>query len=306
MGDPGSETQSSQRTVEPAAAGRRSVRQGLPRYLVEGLALGCGALLCANNWPWAPGAHDPVRLVVGVALVFQALLALAIECLLYLSKTRSAQEAALSSCPECFEQHRPGLPPHELLALEFGYAQTTASEAMNDRHTLVNFYLVLTGVVLSAVMALVAADRQWPLPFGLPVVGMGLLWLLDVVGWLYLLQLIRLRQAWRGSVLAMNQIKEFYLHNAAHFEAAALSKALRWQPNTVPAAAKLWTIHFFYAMLISLLNSVVYAGGGVLCGLALGVGGEQWPWLLLALSALSITFFAFSLYVYQLFLSERA
>jgi hypothetical protein len=306
MGDAGCSAQGTPQLIESPAARPYTGWQRLRRHVVEVLGLGVGILLCIRNWPWSARCRDGGLFVIGATLGFQAILALAIEAILRWSQPHRPKDDDPNPCAECFEPQRPGLPPQELLALEFEYARATASEAMNDRHTVVNFYLVLTGVVLSAVIALVGADRQWPLPTTLHVAGMVLLWVLDIVGWLYLLQLVRLRQAWRGSVLAMNQIKNFYLQNAAYFEPAALKQALRWRPDTVPPAAKPWTIHFFYAVLISLLNSMVYVGGGILGGLALKLAGDQWPWLLAGLLALGVLFFLFSLRMYRLFLDERS
>jgi hypothetical protein len=55
-----------------------------------------------------------------------------------------------------------GLSPEDVLAWEFEYARVTVCEAMNDRRTVVNFYLLLTRVVASAVAALVGTDRPTP------------------------------------------------------------------------------------------------------------------------------------------------
>jgi hypothetical protein len=80
--------------------------------------------------------------------------------------------------------------PYNILGWEFEYARTTASEAMQDRHTMVNFYLLAVGVVASGVVAVLGQDA------GLPkATGTLLLWPLCGVGWLYFLKLIRLRQA---------------------------------------------------------------------------------------------------------------
>jgi hypothetical protein len=48
-------------------------------------------------------------------------------------------------------QRPPGqdlLDASDILGWEFEYARTTASEAMQDRHTMINFYLLIAGVFL--------------------------------------------------------------------------------------------------------------------------------------------------------------
>ncbi len=39
--------------------------------------------------------------------------------------------------------------PESIVLEEFRYARETAFQAMNDRHTLLNFFLVLTGLITS-------------------------------------------------------------------------------------------------------------------------------------------------------------
>jgi hypothetical protein len=208
---------------------------------------------------------------------------------------------------------REGLQPEGMLASEFEYARITASQAMNDRHTVVNFYLLLAGAVLSVVLGLLGAGTFPSAPAAAarlpkdirPYAGTLLLWTFDVVGLIYLLQIIRLRQAWRGSARAMNQIKEFYITHVAKLSPQHYSEAFRWRQATLPKAEKRWTIHFFSASLVSLLNSLIYVVGGLL--LAGGIGLQQvWPTVVLGLLALGVIMFGFSLWMYVVFLQERA
>ena len=78
----------------------------------------------------------------------------------------------------------------DILGWEFEYARTTASEAMQDRHTMMNFYLVVVAVVISGAVAVLGRDTDLP-----KAVGTVLLWLLVGIGWFYFLMLIRLRQS---------------------------------------------------------------------------------------------------------------
>jgi hypothetical protein len=82
------------------------------------------------------------------------------------------------------------LDPSNILEWEFEYARTTASEAMQDRHTMINFYLLVAGVMASGVVAVLGQDTELP-----KAAGTVLLWLLCGIGWLYFLKIIRFRQA---------------------------------------------------------------------------------------------------------------
>lgn len=185
----------------------------------------------------------------------------------------------------------------DILGWEFEYARVTASEAMSERHTMVNFYLLVAGVVASGAVAILAQDASLP-----TTAGTVLLWLLCGIGWLYFLGIIRLRQAWHDSARAMNQIKEFYIQHAEEFDSQALRKAFRWQAHTLPAADKPWTVYFYSAMLIGLLNSAAYVVGGALIDLA---ATRSYPLLILGpLALLGLAFFAFHVWLYFAFLKR--
>ncbi len=183
------------------------------------------------------------------------------------------------------------LPASDILGWEFEYARTTASEAMQDRHTMINFYLLAVGVVVSGVIGSRGAGAALP-----EQTGTVLLWLICAIGWLYFLKIVRLRQAWYDSALAMNQIKDFYIRHAEVFEGQVLRQAFRWKKETLPEPDKAWTIYFYSAMLIALLNSVVYVAGGFLLSVKtlseypLAVGG--------IIALLGVAFFAFHIRMY--------
>ena len=187
------------------------------------------------------------------------------------------------------------LDPSDILGWEFEYARTTASEAMEQRHTMVNFYLLVAGVAASGVIAVLGASSNLP-----KAVGTLLLWLLCGIGWLYFLAIIRLRQAWHDSARAMNQIKEFYFQHAREPERSMLRSAFRWQAHTLPAPGKPWTVFFYSAMLIAFLDSAAYVAGGLLL-VRDPTGSPPVPVLgLLILCGLG--FFAFHAWLYFAFL----
>ncbi len=67
----------------------------------------------------------------------------------------------------------------------------------------------------------------------------------------------------------MNQIKEFFIQHDEHFEPEELRTAFRWQADTLPSPDKPWTVFFYSAVLIALLDSMAYVLGAALLGLNL-------------------------------------
>jgi len=285
--------------------GLRQLRWDGLRWGAEAVALVGGVVVVASNVPPTPSGPGPAWLAIGAALSFLALMATAVEIILSRRRGSSPEPSTVSAVRTCTAEQT-GLPAHEILELEFEYARVTASEAMNDRHTIVNFYLLLTGVVLSAVVGLFGAAKPTGIVEGhLPYAGTVLLWALCIVGWLYLLQIVRLRQAWLDSAMTMNQIKDFYAANVAQFDAQEFGKAFRWRTDTLPRPQALWTIHFFSAALIALLNSLVYVGGALLLAVGLELA-EGWPLLIVSLAILGSLLFAYSLHMYVVFLERSA
>ncbi|MBL7183304.1 MAG: hypothetical protein ISS50_02515 [Anaerolineae bacterium] len=190
------------------------------------------------------------------------------------------------------------LDPADILKLEFEYARTTASEAMQDRHTMVNFYLLVAGVMVSGVVGVLVQKT------GLPkVAGTLLLWLLCGIGWLYFLKIIRLRQAWHDSARAMNKIKDFYIQQVKDFKPDELREAFVWKTETLPPPDRPWTLFFYSAALIGLLDSVAYVAGGALLDLT---ATRYLPSLVLgSLTLLGLAFFAFHVWLYSAFLKPE-
>jgi hypothetical protein len=230
-----------------------------------------------------------VFLVVNVALV-----------LVILALSRRAEDSPVRSTPSI----RPPVETHLLdastiLGKEFDYARTTASEALDDRHRMIDFYLVFTGIVVTGVLSVLNRDGGVP-----DIVGTVLLWFLCGIGWLYFLKLIRLRQAWHDSARAMNRIKDFYIQHAKEFAPDVLERAFRWRSETLPAPEKPWTLHFFSAMLIGLIDTVAYVLGGALLDLDVTLSH---PLLVLTpLVAFGLSLLAFYIWAYVAFLRPTA
>jgi hypothetical protein len=141
----------------------------------------------------------------------------------------------------------------EILKLEFEYARETANQAQTDRTVIVNLYLILVGAIGSL---LLAAASLAPVRVDIPPQAMSLLFfVLGILGALTLFKLIRLRQAWFGSLRAMNAIKDYYLA-----EFPELDSALLWKTRTIPSPNRAWSITYILSLMVMLLSSLALAG----------------------------------------------
>jgi len=140
-----------------------------------------------------------------------------------------------------------------LLIQDYQYIRDTLAQAMNDRHTMVNYYLLITGAIVTIVAtnlkqgALQETETRYMLFIGSLVI--------NIIGWIYFLHVVRLRQAWHGSALAMNQIKEFFIQNGRVPDDIARS-AFLWDTKTVPKAGRKSNVFYYSAMMISFIASL--------------------------------------------------
>jgi hypothetical protein len=234
---------------------------------------------------------------ISVSLVFLVANVIILLAILAMNR-RTGASSSQQGTPEQGISERGPLEASNILGWEFEYARTTASEAMQDRHTMINFYLLGVGVIASGVVTILRQDTDLP-----KAIGTVLLWLLCGVGWLYFLKLVRLRQAWHDSARAMNQIKDFYIQHAKDFEPDVLREAFLWKTETLPRPHKPWTVYFYSAMLIALLDSVAYVAGGALLALD-ATGSSPWP-VLWPLPLFGLAFFAFHVWLYFAFLKPE-
>lgn len=144
------------------------------------------------------------------------------------------------------------LKANEILIAEFEYIAQTAFQTNEDRARVTSFYLVSVGSILAAILS----AQFEPLRSEAIYIGFALLFaLLTAAGILTLLQLIRLRLAWRESALAMNEIKEAYVKVFGQ----ELEQAFRWQNQSLPSAYKRGSVSHLLAVQVSLLSAVVFS-----------------------------------------------
>ena len=157
---------------------------------------------------------------------------------------------------------------------EFNYAREAAAQAMNDHQKLVNFYLIIVGLLITAVAHLLGMLNSGSIDESVANVSRTnassiLLGLLFLIGFLSLMKLVRLRQAWLESKQCMNQIKDYYQRRLGRNRLNR--QAFRWTSETIPSAHKPWTVFFFSAILIVLLDSFALMGALLLASIKLPI-----------------------------------
>ncbi|MCA9906005.1 MAG: hypothetical protein KC547_19245 [Anaerolineae bacterium] len=146
---------------------------------------------------------------------------------------------------------------NQILIAEFQYVAQTAFQANEDRARVSNYFLVTTGASVAAVLS---ANLETTQP-GTVYFGFTILFaLLTAVGVITVLQLARLRAAWRESVLAMNTIKDYYIQ---HFPGDELRTAFRWKTVSIPSASKRRSVAYLLALSVALIDSAT-AGAAII------------------------------------------
>jgi len=157
-----------------------------------------------------------------------------------------------------------------MLLEEFNYANTTAYQAMEDRARMFNLYLLLIGVLgsgLAAIYQLGGSLRAYT-----PILAIGLLAIAGVMGIAFFIKLIRLRQAWRESAVAMGMIKEYYIQEFMPLK-GGVEKAFHWRLETLPSNEKRGSVTFVVCTTVAILASLCFAGAAF-------IAVQQWLGLL--------------------------
>lgn len=140
-----------------------------------------------------------------------------------------------------------------LLTKDYDYIRDTLTQAMNDRHTMVNYFLLITGAIFTIIFSNLNAESLQDLQVKRLLMIVALI--VNFIGWIYFMHIVRLRQAWHGSALALNQIKEFYIQNGRVPDDIARS-AFLWDTKTVPRAGRKSNVFYYSAVLISFIASL--------------------------------------------------
>jgi len=140
-----------------------------------------------------------------------------------------------------------------MLMEEFNYAGISAYQAYEDRARMFNLYLLLMGVLASGLGAL------YQLGGGLqaftPPLTFGLLFIAGSLGIVFFVQLIRLRQAHRDSLITMNLIKAHYIRTfTPQYE--NLQNVFNWRLETIPSDERVGSITFLISFAVAFLDSI--------------------------------------------------
>lgn len=146
---------------------------------------------------------------------------------------------------------KPTISAEEILTAEFEYIAHTASQANDDRSSVVSFFVIAVGSPLAAFLSTTQSGVSEK---SSSIVYCGLFFILSVLGVTTTLQLARLRGAWYESMLAMNHMKEFLVKNSD----SDISGAFRWTFQSAPAKFKPNSVSFYQALEVAILAGLLF------------------------------------------------
>lgn len=191
------------------------------------------------------------------------------------------------------EQPPAALNPDAVLTAEYNYAAQTAFQANEDRARVTSFFLVSVGSLAAGILG---AQSDALRTAGAYAAFAVLFLLLALSGVLTVMQLARLRLAWRESMRALAQIKAYY---ARRFDAIHLVEAFRWSERSLPPAYKPWSISHLLALEVSLLGGGMLGAALVFTGLSLN---RAWTW---PAAAAGLIFTGLQMLLYRFLLTRR-
>jgi hypothetical protein len=144
-----------------------------------------------------------------------------------------------------------------LLKAELEYITQTAFQANEDRARVSSFYLVAVGSVIAAILSTQLVGRNID-PRLIAGAFTALFFILTMLGTLTTLQLARLRAAWHDSMLAMNQLKDYWLRQSSDRH---LREAFRWDTGTLPGTYKVNSLSYLQALEVALLSGFTFGAG---------------------------------------------
>jgi hypothetical protein len=143
-----------------------------------------------------------------------------------------------------------------LLIEEYKYAGSTAYQAIEDRARTVSIYYILLGILgtgLSAIYQLSGSSRPYS-----QLLVIILLLVVSALSVTFFLNIIRLRQSFLESIIAMNVIKEFYIQQFQQ-QMPNIEKVFRWRLKTIPSGERFGSVTFVMSYLIALVGSLCLA-----------------------------------------------
>jgi ADP-ribose diphosphatase len=142
-----------------------------------------------------------------------------------------------------------------MLMEEFNYAGVSAYQAFEDRARMFNLYLLLIGVLASGLGALYQLGGVQAFT---PYLTFALLFIAGSLGVVFFVQLIRLRQAHRDSLVTMNVIKAHYIRMFAP-QYQNLPNVFHWRLETIPSDERVGSVTFLVNFTVAFLDSLCLA-----------------------------------------------
>ena len=144
-----------------------------------------------------------------------------------------------------------------MLLEEFNYVSLTAYQAMEDRARVSSLYYLLLGALASGLLAIyqVGASSHTT---SQPLI-VAILVLAGIMSVTFFEKILRLRQAYRESLISMNVIKEFYIRQFER-EMPQIGLAFRWRLKTIPPGERIGSVTFAISALIAFMGSFCLAG----------------------------------------------
>ena len=154
--------------------------------------------------------------------------------------------------------HDSGLKIENMLLEEYNYAATTAYQAMEDRARMFNMYLLVVGILGSAFGAIYPLGGGAARSFIQPIAAV-VLFAAGVAGIAFFVLLIRLRQAFRQSLITMNVIKEFYIREFQK-QMPNIIYAFRWRLKGIPAGESRGSATYIVCHMVGFIAALCFAG----------------------------------------------
>ena len=177
-----------------------------------------------------------------------------------------------------------------LLAAEYEYIAQTAAESHADRARISSFYLIAVGSLVAALFGTQIFEGEKFTP--LTTILLSVLFsLLTFLGTSTVIQLGRLRVAWRDSMLAMNKVKEFAIKHMPELEDAYL-----WKSEYLPPLDKKNSISYFQAIEVSVISGLMLGAAIFFFLLTVWATGGVWHWVITIPMGIIMVFVELELY----------
>lgn len=137
------------------------------------------------------------------------------------------------------------------LIAEYEYLSQNAFQSNEDRVRVFNYYLAAVGTIIASGLVFDLDSNKENAILGYIFIALGFLGIISI------LTLIRLRAAWKDSVLAMNQIKAYIIDHSEK----NVSDAFKWNATTLPSLTKINSVGFLTLLTISIVSSIAFSIG---------------------------------------------